>query len=419
MAEVEGRIPSPEEKHDPYLALRYPSFRLLLTGGFIGSFGQQMLTVALGWELYVRTNSALALGFVGLAQVLPLFLLSLPAGHVADHYSRKHIVLMAEIGVTIASLGLAALSATRGPLPLFYACLVLLGSAGAFTSPAASALVANVIPSDAFESAMTWDSSSWQLSSVLGPTAGGFLVATAGATAVFALNAAAGLVYALLLFLMRIPFGEARRPAPATMHTLLEGVRFLGRTPVLLAAITLDLFAVLLGGATALLPIYARSILHVGAFGLGWLQASSSVGAVLMALVLTHRHPFRHAGLTLLVAVAGFGVATIVFGLSTWFPLSMLMLFLLGALDNISVVIRGTLLLIRTPDQMRGRVGAVNSLFIGTSNQLGGFESGLVAQFFGPVAAVVAGGIGTFLVVLAVAALWPQMRNLGTLSDEA
>jgi len=417
VAEAERESSSPEGEHDPYLALRYPSFRLLAGGGFIGSFGQQMLTVALGWELYVRTGSALALGFVGLAQVLPLFVLTLPAGHVADRYSRKQIVLLAEIAVTAGSLGLAALSATRGPLPLFYVCLVLLGSAQAFTSPAQSALIANVVPPNAFESATKWRSSTWQLSAVLGPAAGGFLVGTAGATVVFALNAAAGILYALFLLAMRVRPGEARRREPATVSTLLEGIRFLGRTPVLLAAITLDLFAVLLGGAVALLPIYARSILHVGAFGLGWLQASSSVGAVLMALVLAHRPAFRHAGLILLIAVAGFGAATIVFGLSTWFPLSLLMLFTLGALDNISVVIRSTLVLVRTPDQMRGRVGAVNSLFIGTSNQLGGFESGLAAQLFGPVIAVVAGGVGTILVVLAVAALWPQMRNLGSLSE--
>jgi MFS family permease len=186
---------------------------------------------------------------------------------------------------------------------------------------------------------------------------------------------------------------------------------------VLLAAITLDLFAVLLGGATTLLPIFARDILHAGPIGLGWLQAASSIGAVCMALVLAHRPPFRRAGRTLLIAVAGFGLATIVFGVSKWFPLSMAMLFVLGALDNISVVVRSTLVLVRTPDELRGRVGAVNSLFVGTSNQLGGFESGVAAQLFGPVVAVVAGGIGTLLVVGLVAWYWPEMRRLGRLVE--
>ncbi|HEU5229841.1 MAG TPA: MFS transporter, partial [Ktedonobacteraceae bacterium] len=202
-----------------------------------------------------------------------------------------------------------------------------------------------------------------------------------------------------------------------TLGSLVEGLRFLGQTQVMLAAITLDLFAVLLGGATALLPIYAKSILGVGPIGLGWLQAAGSLGAVGMALFLAHRPPFKKAGRTLLLAVTGFGVATIIFGLSHWFWLSFLMLCLLGAFDNISVVIRSTLLLVRTPDEMRGRVSAVSSLFIGTSNQLGGFESGLVAQIAGPVLSVVTGGIGTVLVVMLVAWIWPEMRRLRTLRE--
>jgi len=202
-----------------------------------------------------------------------------------------------------------------------------------------------------------------------------------------------------------------------SLSSLVEGVRFLGKTPIMLAAITLDLFAVLLGGATTLLPIFARDILHVGPFGLGWLQAASSLGAVSMAYYLANKPPFMRAGRALLLAVAGFGVATILFGLSQWFWLSLLMLFLLGAFDNISVVIRSTLVLVRTPDEMRGRVSAVNSLFIGTSNQLGGFESGLAAQLFGPVIAVAAGGIGTILIVLLVAWHWPEIRHLSTLRE--
>lgn len=379
-----------------------------------------MLSVALGWELYNRTGSALVLGGVGLAQVIPVIVLSLPAGHIADRYSRRRVMLFAETLVVIASLGLAVLSAQRGPLLLIYGCLVLLGSAQAFNGPAGSAIVSQVIPPEVYENATRWRSSSGQLSMVLGPAAGGFLVGLlGGAVWVFVLNGLAALLFAGMLLLARIRRQAPRTVEQKTLRALGEGVRFLGRTPVLLAAITLDLLAVLLGGATTLLPIFARNILHVGPIGLGWLQAASALGAVCMALVLTHRPPFTRAGRTLLSAVVGFGAATIVFGLSHWFVLSLLMLFLLGALDNISVVIRSTLVLVRTPDEIRGRVGAVNSLFIGMSNQLGGFESGVAAQLLGPVVAVVAGGIGTVVVVLAVTWYWPEMRRLRSLSEVA
>jgi MFS family permease len=405
-------------RHDPYVALRERDFRLLLIGTFVGSFGQQMLSVALGWELYNRTGSALVLGGVGLAQVLPLIVLSLPAGHIADRYNRKYVVLLSEALLIAASLALALLSARHGSLLLIYLTLAAMGGAQSFSGPASSALSAQVIPVHLYEAATTWRSSSWQLSAVLGPAAGGFLVgALHGATWVYVLNAVAAVILVITLALIR-PRQQERPPErERTLRSLVEGIRFLGRSPVLLAAITLDLFAVLFGGAVTLLPVYAKSILHVGPFGLGWLQAADSLGAVCMAMVLAHRRPFQHAGRTLLLAVAGFGLATMVFGFSHWFWLSMLMLALLGAMDNISVVVRSTLVLVRTPDMMRGRVGAVNSLFIGTSNQLGGFESGLAAQLFGPVAAVVAGGIGTILVVILVARMWPEMRNLRTLVE--
>jgi MFS family permease len=233
------------------------------------------------------------------------------------------------------------------------------------------------------------------------------------------INGGAAVAYVLLLVLIHPHRQIGALAAERTLRSLAEGLRFLGREPVMLAAITLDLFAVLLGGATTLLPIYARDILHVGPFGLGWLQAAASIGAVCMALAMAHRPAFTRAGRTLLLAVAVFGAATIVFGLSRSFALSLAMLFLLGACDNVSVVIRSTLLLVRTPDALRGRVGAVNSLFVATSNQLGGFESGLTAQLFGPVIAVVAGGIGTLLAVALVAWRWPEMRRLTTLREPA
>jgi MFS family permease len=404
--------------HDPYRALRFRDFRLLLAGACLSAFGQQMLTVALGWELYNRTGSALVLGGVGLAQIIPVILLSLPAGHVADRYSRKRIMLIAQVTLALGALGLAVLSGRHGPLLLIYGCLVAIGGAQAFNNPASTALVAQVIPADAYESAVTWRSSTGQVSAVLGPAAGGFLIGVFGGAAwVFVLYAIAALAFAMLLGLVRVRPSATRAVRGTTWNSVLDGVRFLGQSQVLLAAITLDLFAVLLGGAVTLLPIFAKDILHVGPFGFGWLRSASAAGGICMALTLAHRPPFARAGRTLLLAVAGFGVATIIFGLSRSFVLSFVMLVLIGAFDNISVVVRSTLLLVRTPDEMRGRVGAVNALFIGTSNQLGGFESGVTAQFFGPVISVVSGGIGTLFVVLLVARHWPEMRRLRTLSE--
>lgn len=419
-------IISPKEVDDTHPAsfgsLQFRDFRLLLIGVFLTMFARQMITVAIGWELYERTGSALILGGVGLAQVIPLIVLFLPSGYVADRYSRKHVIMQAQIIFAFASLGLALLSYQQGSLWLIYACLVAIGSAQSFSNPASSAIISQVVPEEAYENATTWRSSIAQTSAVIGPATGGFLIGIFhGTIIVYMVSGVANLIFVLLLLFMqvqpqvhRLKSTENGRRTPGA---LIEGLRFLGRTQVMLAAITLDLFAVLLGGATTLLPIYATSILHVGPIGLGWLQAADSIGAVCMALVLAQRPPFAKAGPTLLLAVTGFGAATIIFGVSHWFWLSFLMLFLLGACDNISVVIRTTLLLVRTPDEMRGRVGAVSSLFIGTSNQLGGFESGLVAQLIGPVLAVVTGGIGTILVVILVAWLWPEMRHLGTLRE--
>jgi MFS family permease len=401
-----------------YKTLIFRDFRLLLCGVFLSGFGQQMLTVALGWELYIRTGSALVLGGIGLAEMIPLVVFFLPAGYAADNISRKYILIATEALSALAALILALLSFEHGTLLMIYGCLVALGAAQSFYFPAGSAIVSQVIPEEAFENAMTWRSSVSQLSAVLGPAAGGFLIGLFGGSSfVYVISGILFLVYVLLLLFMRVGPQKATTGTGRKLSALIEGVRFLGRTQVMLAAITLDLFAVLLGGAVTLLPIFAKDILHVGPFGLGWLQAASSLGAVSMAFVLAHRPAFKRAGPTLLLAVAGFGVATIIFGLSHWFWLSFLMLFVLGALDNISVIIRSTLTLVRTPDEMRGRVGAVNSLFIGTSNQLGGFESGVTAQLLGPVGSVVLGGIGTILVVALVASLWPEMRRLRTLRE--
>ena len=320
--------------------------------------------------------------------------------------------------------GMALLSWRQSPVGLLYGCLFLIGVARAFYGPSASTLVPQVVPGEVFTNAVTWNSNAWQLASAVGPALGGLIIALArDATPVYALGCLGSLIYAALVASIRrvnMPTQTAqptfKRETPS-VQSLIAGIHFLRQSPVLLAAITLDLFAVLFGGATALLPVYAKDILHVGPVGLGWLRAAPSVGAVSMALVVAHRPPFQRAGRAFLGSVAGFGAATIVFGVSRSFGLSLLMLFVLGALDNISVVVRSSLLLLRAPDEMRGRVSAVNSIFVSTSNELGAFESGTVAAWLGPVFAVVSGGIGTILVVIATAFIWPQLRDLGALQE--
>jgi len=402
-------------RHDPYKALRVRDFRLLLIGRFITSFGNEMLTFAIAWELWLRTRSAFALGMVGLVQVVPVILLSLPGGHVADQHNRRHIVRITQVAFALCSLGLAFLSYFEGPIGLIYVCLLGIGIARAFNEPASSTLVPETVPPELFTSAATWTSSSWQLASILGPAVAGVIVAIwNNVTVIYVFDTLAAFNFVIMLNLIKGRHLALSRKA-ATKESLVEGVRFIRSTKVILAAITLDMFAVLFGGAVALLPIYATDILKVGPEGLGVMRAAPSIGAILMAFVIAHLPPFKHAGKTLLLAVGGFGIATIVFGLSTHFWLSVAMLTLLGSLDNISVIIRSTLLLTFTPDEMRGRTAAVNSIFIGTSNELGAFESGMAASLFGPIIAVVAGGIGTILVVLTIGKIWPEMRNLKTL----
>jgi MFS family permease len=381
----------------------------------LASIAREMQSVAVGWELYQQTNSAAALGLVGLVQFLPVLLLSLPAGHAADRHSRKGLLLAAQGAMALTSLGLAALSLLEGPVPLVYLCLLLAGVSQAFSAPARWALVPQVVPEGALGNAITWNSSGWQVASMLGPTLGGLVIAwTEEAAGAYFLALLGSLACAALVAGIRPPSRPSQREA-VTLQSLLAGIRFVWGNKLILAAITLDLFAVLLGGATALLPIYARDILDVGATGLGALRAAPSLGALVMAVVMAHRPPLRRAGPTLLLAVAGFGAATIVFGLSESPLLSFAMLTLTGALDNISVVVRGTLVQLLTPDSMLGRVSAVNTIFIVSSNELGAFESGITAYYFGPVASVVGGGVGTLVVVLAVALRWPEVLRLGSL----
>ena len=426
--EIDPGPPRPKTRadHDSYAALRERDYRFYLISSILSTIGGEMLLVAVGWELYARTHSPLALGWVGLVLGLPVVALALPAGHLADRMSRRQIARVAHLVMALGASGLAAVSFGRGAVGWIYLFLFVTGCASAYSMPAKWALVPQLVPKGALANAMTWNSTGWQVASVVGPALGGLILGIAHGGSGPAHEASrAGWAYALDAALFLIVFGTisaiAERPpvgeavGKMSRESLLVGLRFVRRTPLILATITMDMLAVLVGGATALLPIYASDILRVGPEGLGWLRAAQSAGAFGMALALAHRPPLRRAGPSLLWAVVGFGVATIVFGFSRNYALSLAMMVLMGALDNISVVVRSTLLQVLTPDAMRGRVSAVNGIFISTSNELGSFESGIAAWLLGPVVAVVAGGVGAILVVAGVAAIWPQVGRLGSL----
>ncbi len=403
------------DEHDPYAALRHRDYRRLLGGTILAGLGSEVQATAVGWEVFEQTGRNDLIGYVGLVQFLPVLLFSLPAGQAADRYSRKGQLAVALGLLAVASLGLAARSFLGADIRLVYPCLLLAGIGRAFSAPARWALVPTVVPAEHLGNAVTWNSSGWQVAFAVGPSLGGLVIAlTSGAAAAYLIAAACAVVTAVLIITIT-PQSPPRAVEGRSLASLLAGAKFIGRTKLILATITLDLFAVLFGGAIALLPAYAKEILHVGPIGFGWLRAAPALGALGMAVALAHRPPLRRAGRTLLWAVAGFGVATIVFGLSQNFVLSFVMLAVTGALDNISVVVRGTLVQVLTPDAMRGRVSAVNAIFIDSSNRLGDFESGMTAQWFGPVASVVGGGVGTILVVLSVMALWPEVLRLGEL----
>jgi MFS family permease len=407
----------PRAGHDPYAPFRVSAYRRYAVGGIVTRLGTRMQSVAVGWDVYQRTGEPLALGLVGLVQVIPAILLALPAGWLADSFDRRKVVLLSLLGMTLTSAGLALQAVLEADVWVVYTLLTLDAVVGTLGRPARSSLVPRLVPREVFPSAVAWNNSMFQLSGVIGPALGGFVIA-ASIPAAYALAAISSLLFAALL--TRIP--EAAGVADnggghATLSTLFDGVHYLRRTRVLLAIISLDMFAVLLGGAVFLLPVFAEDILAVGAEGLGYLHAAPAVGALLMALLLAHLPPMAKAGRALLLSVAGFGVATIIFGLSTNLYLSLAVLFLTGAFDQVSMVVRHTMVQLTTPDAMRGRVSAVNGVFVSASNELGGFESGLVAHWFGPIVAVVSGGIGTLLVVAATTWAAPQLRRFGSLGQ--
>ncbi len=397
--------------------LKVPDFRRYLLGGALAAAGSQMTNVAAGWELYTRTGKPYSLALLGLMSALPVIFLALPAGTLADRLDRRRIALFAEIGAAICLAMLALVSYFRLPVPFFYGLVLLNGICGAFMGPALGALVTNVVPMKLIPEATKWSSIRGQLASTIGPVAGGFLIYHFGREAeIYAIDSFGRLVFCVFLAQMN-PLQQTRSKEKLGWESVVAGWKFVRSQPLVISTITLDMVAVLFGGATALLPIYAKDILGVGAAGLGPLRAAPAVGAIAMALFLTIRPPMKHSGRALLCAVAAFGAATIVFGFSRNFFLSLAALAALGAADNVSVVVRHTLVQLLTPDEMRGRVNAVNSVFIGTSNEIGEVESGLAAQFLTPLLSVVGGGFITILIAIAVGIAWPQVRRLGRLED--
>ena len=374
-----------------------------------------MLSVAVGWQMYALTGSALALGLVGLAQFLPSFALLLVVGHVADRYDRRRIVRTCQLIEALAIVTLATLTVIgEVTAPMIYVLVVVIGATRAFEFPTLQALLPSVVPDRLLPQAVAASSTAGQLGVVLGPAVGGFLYA-AGPLAAYGVCATLYVVASVLIGGVAI----VRKPPPVetdVTRSVFAGLAYIRSKRELLGAISLDMFAVLLGGATALLPIYAHDILHTGPWGLGLLRSAPAVGALTVAVWLA-RHPLRqHAGRKMFVAVAIFGAATIVFGLSTSFALSMLALIVLGASDMVSVVVRQSLFQLGTPDHMRGRVSAVNAMFIGASNQLGEFESGVTAAWWGTVASVVVGGVGTIAIVLLFVRLFPELYRVDRLT---
>jgi MFS family permease len=411
--------PSADPSNRALAAFEFQDFRRYMGARMLAVVAFQMQGVAVGWRVYELTGRALDLGLVGLAQFLPMLVFSLATGHVADRFQRQRVVALCHGVLALAAIALVFTAGSSSPsVAAIYAILVVVGTARAFAAPAGQALLPNLVPVGHFANAVAWNAGIFHIAVVLGPALGGLLYAPLGAARLFALCAAAELVALVLLLGVRSGRSgpaEAQRRAGATTTDLIAGLRFVWTNRLVLGALSLDLFAVLLGGAVALLPVFARDVLHVGPSGMGLLRSAPAFGATLVAIFLAHRPLRTRVGPVLFGCVFAFGCATIVFGLSRNFSLSLCALAVAGAVDMVSVVVRQTLVQLRTPDEMRGRVAAVNVLFIGASNELGEFESGLAAAWLGAVPAVIAGGVGTCLVVVLWLFLFPELSKVDKL----
>jgi len=402
---------------NPYAAWRSRDFRLYAISWFLLVFAKQVETVAVGIHVYYRTGDPLSLGLVGLVQALPIILLAIVGGQLADRFNRRYVILCTYSLSVVSAAGLIVAAFLQAPIWWMYIFLGLGAIGYALGSASRASILPQIVGAEIFSNAITWNTTIFHIASMTGPAAGGLIIYWENtAVAAFAFVMILRILsLAGVAFLRNHPQSEPMETI--SLENVLAGLRFVRDTKLILATITLDLFAVLLGGFTYLLPVFVRDILHVSEAWVGYLRATEAIGAVFTAMVIAHARPMRRAGVSMLWAVAGFGVATIIFGLSRWYLLSMLMMFFIGALDNISVVVRHTLVQMLTPDAMRGRVSAVNNIFIVASNDIGGVESGVTAWLFGPVISVVGGGIGTILVVIASALTWPQLLKIGSLQD--
>jgi len=410
-------MPAPADGRAGRAAFTHPGFVLFQVARFLIVAAVEMQAVAVGWQVYEITKQPLDLGLVGLAQFLPGILLFPISGHASDRFERRHVLSACYGGYAVCFAALLVL-AQRGlqSVTAIYAVLVMIGVVRSFNSTASRAILPQLVPEEHFQNAVAWNASVFQAATILGPSFGGILYAIShGPSVVYVLAMVTAIGAMLSLFRVR-PEVKARPREPMTVKTVFAGLHFIWTRKLILGAISLDLFAVLLGGAVALLPVYAREILNTGPWGLGLLRTAPGVGATLMAILLAHRPLRGRSGVTLLWAVAGFGVFTIVFGLSHNLILSLIALLLAGASDMISIIIRAAFTQLATPDEMRGRVTAVDMIFIGASNEFGQFESGVTAQWLGTVPAVVLGGVGTLVVIALWAWLFPELRHAGDLS---
>ena len=410
-------MPAPADSRAGRAAFTHPAFVLFQIARFLIVSAIEMQAVAVGWQVFEITKKPLDLGLVGLAQFLPGILLFPISGHTSDRFERRKVLSACYAGFAVCFGLLLVLSRSRlRSIAAIYVVLVLIGVVRSFNSTASRSILPLLVSEEHFPNAVAWNATIFQAATILGPSFGGVLYAISrGPSSVYgvAMLIAAGATVSTF----RIkPEAKARPREPMTLKTVFAGLHFIWSRKLILGAISLDLFAVLLGGAVALLPVYARDILHTGPWGLGLLRTAPGAGAALMAMLLAHRPLRSRSGPTLLWAVAGFGIFTIIFGLSRSLTISLIALLLLGASDMVSVIIRATLTQLATPDEMRGRVNAVDMIFIGTSNEFGQFESGLTAQWFGTVPAVVLGGVGTLVVIGLWAWIFPELRRAGALA---
>lgn len=411
-------MPSLARAEDRFAAFRHRAFALYFVARFLSAFGLQIVSVAVGWQIYDLTRDPFDLGLVGLIQFLPALVLILFTGAAADRYGRRTIMMICEIviGAAAAALLYFAWRGLTSVLPIF-AVLLVIGISRAFFAPASQSLAPNLVPARDLPNAIAWNSTSWQTATIVGPVAGGLLYGV-GATAPYLTALLLFGLGAVAIFFVPAPKQRSRGQAQ-NWDMLVAGFSYVRRQKIVLGAISLDMFAVLLGGAVAMMPVFARDVLELGPAGLGWLRAAPGIGAILMAVLLTSRPIRRHVGIAMLTAVGVFGAATIVFGLSTSPLLSVGALVVMGASDMISVYVRQSLVQLWTPDELRGRVSAVNMVFIGASNELGEFRAGTMAALIGPVAAVVIGGAGTLAVAIAWSFGFPVLRQIQSLDKDA